>query len=123
MFDSKFDLWLENYGFGYDESSDDYNIVAEVMIWGEDEYNPVVKIYSLKMNCWKIAGKSLMEDDDTFEKGGKFVNGKLHWARRVDEGTDARLDIISFNLGSESEGVVEQPMFTAANHFTRDWEF
>ncbi|KAL0403429.1 UNVERIFIED_CONTAM: putative F-box protein [Sesamum radiatum] len=70
-------------------------------------YESRVKVYSLRANSWKRI--LVFKDGLPFDDTGKFVSGKLHWGRRV--GFNSRWEIVSFDLGSEVCGTVEQPRY------------
>ncbi|KAL8538570.1 hypothetical protein ACS0TY_000549 [Phlomoides rotata] len=74
------------YGFGYDESSDDY-----------------------KTNSWKTL-KDEQDSDIQFEGGGTFASGNLHWVT-------GNREIVSFDLKSEVDGMVEQPSYPKGDIF------
>ncbi|KAF3664066.1 hypothetical protein T459_07968 [Capsicum annuum] len=98
------------YGFGYDESSDDYKVVGCI----EDRINLVpqaeVEIYSLKSDSWR--SKDDVPDGVLLSKPCKCVNGKLHWINNNKES-----NIISFDLADEKWGKVELPRYREGNLF------
>ncbi|KAL8544315.1 hypothetical protein ACS0TY_004741 [Phlomoides rotata] len=107
-FDNKMKLkngLITKYGFGYDELNDDYKVFGVLFEFCELGIRFAIrKVYSLRTNSWNdIKGK----DDFSFDNGGKYVNGKLHWGRLL---TNKRV-IISFDLNSYENGVVELPSF------------
>ncbi|KAL7081115.1 hypothetical protein ACP275_14G019300 [Erythranthe tilingii] len=94
------------YGFGYDESNDDYKIVCnKASPWNR---NPNLSrmnhtlMYSSKTNSWKKI--------ENFPKSlcvcgsGKFVAGRLHWLCRMDG-----FEIICLNLTEEKYKIVGVP--------------
>lgn len=89
-------------GFGYEESNDDYKVVAiSYCVFDAGPYK--VEIFSLKANAWRR-----IEDFDFGNPvchSGKYVNGKLHWL--VDN--DGIVDIFSLDLSSETFGKVGTP--------------
>ncbi|GFQ08541.1 F-box/kelch-repeat protein at3g23880 [Phtheirospermum japonicum] len=84
------------WGFGYDESSDDYKVVGVFCVFGnEGLYESVVKIYSLRADSWKsIEGfEGGVPLDDSATRGGS----EFKW------------NIVSLDLRTEDYGTVEQP--------------
>ncbi|GKA84130.1 F-box associated domain containing protein [Tanacetum coccineum] len=93
-----------DYGFGYDESADDYKIV-EVSIVKK------VNIYSLKTGKWnKLGGFSCVV---LLNGCGKFSNGALHW---VMLDSSNRWRIVSLDLAKETYGEVFQPEYDGKGH-------
>ncbi|KAL0340793.1 UNVERIFIED_CONTAM: F-box protein CPR1 [Sesamum radiatum] len=96
------------YGFGFDECNDDYKVLGIFSgFCTAGRYETRVKVYSLRANSWKRI--LVFKDGLPFDDTGKFVSGKLHWGRRV--GFNSRWEIVSFDLGSEVCGKVEQPRY------------
>lgn len=101
-------LFITKYGFGFDEVNDDYKVVGVLSgFCSGGRYESVVKIYSLRHDSWKMI--DVFKDGLPFDDNGRFVNGKLHWGRRF--GMDSKWEIVSFDLGSEVCGKVEQPSY------------
>ncbi|OIT27853.1 PREDICTED: F-box/kelch-repeat protein At3g23880-like [Nicotiana attenuata] len=105
--------WFK-YGFGYDESNDDYKIVGIFRNHDNERLHHVeIKIYSLKSNSWR--SKSDIPDEMRFFETGKFVNGKLHWAGELHWPNNwafhKNWNIISIDLADEKWGKVEQPRY------------
>ncbi|KAK4403833.1 F-box/kelch-repeat protein [Sesamum angolense] len=99
-------LFITKYGFGFDECNDDYKVLGIFSgFCTAGRYETRVKVYSLRANSWKRI--DVFKDGLPFDDTGKFVSGKLHWGRRV--GFNSRWEIVSFDLGSEVCGKVEQP--------------
>ncbi|XP_070041551.1 F-box/kelch-repeat protein At3g23880-like [Nicotiana tomentosiformis] len=83
----KNNLHYTTYGFGYNESQDDYKVVkvdGSRRAYGFRGFEHVnnVSIYSLRTNSWKsilekFPGVFFCRDP------AKFVNGKLHWTKVV----------------------------------------
>ncbi|XP_076891867.1 F-box/kelch-repeat protein At3g23880-like [Bidens hawaiensis] len=70
--------WYVLYGFGYDESTDDYKVV-ELYNRFIEPCETFIKIYSLKGGNWKNI--DVCPHRYSFSDGhGKFCNGALHWA-------------------------------------------
>uniref|UniRef100_M1C447 F-box domain-containing protein n=1 Tax=Solanum tuberosum TaxID=4113 RepID=M1C447_SOLTU len=63
------------YGFGYDESRDDYKAL---FIDDESDLTYVVNIYSLRTDSWKTLHDQL-KGVFLINLPAKFVNGKLYW--------------------------------------------
>ncbi|MFQ6632338.1 hypothetical protein Gotur_008664 [Gossypium turneri] len=89
------------YGFGFDASVDDYKVV------GVFSYRSIVKVYSLRTNCWRRI------QDFPFEvfsnEAGKHVDGTLNWA--VFSGQDGDFSIVSLDLAQETYKEVTQPCY------------
>ncbi|KAL0452212.1 UNVERIFIED_CONTAM: F-box/kelch-repeat protein [Sesamum latifolium] len=101
-------LFITKYGFGFDECNDDYKVLGIFSgFCTAGRYETRVKVYSLRANSWKRI--DVFKDGLPFDDTGKFVSGKLHWGRRV--GFNSRWEIVSFDLGSEVCGTVEQPRY------------
>ncbi|KAI3452957.1 hypothetical protein Pfo_009620 [Paulownia fortunei] len=96
------------WGFGFNESDDDYKVVGIFCVFGNAGVNEsIVKIYSLKTNSWKRIEdfKGGVPLDDS----GKFASGKLHFPATPGIDLDFRWNIVSLDLKSEVYGMVEQP--------------
>ncbi|KAK8281192.1 hypothetical protein V6Z11_D09G225500 [Gossypium hirsutum] len=89
------------YGFGFDASVDDYKVVGVFC------YPGIVKVYSLRANCWRRI------QDFPFEvfsnEAGKHVDGTLNWA--VFSGQDGDFSIVSLDLAQETYKEVTQPCY------------
>lgn len=108
------DGYISKYGFGFDESSDDYKVYAIFSgIRFNSMYQAIPKVYSLKADSWKR--NELLEDDSPFDAEGKFACGKLHWNRKSE--LTSRWDIVSFDLKSEVFGIVEQPSYVEGDFY------
>ncbi|KAL1542525.1 F-box/kelch-repeat protein-like protein [Salvia divinorum] len=106
--DMKRGLFITKYGFGYVEANDDYKVVGFLSgFCNGGRYESVVKIYSLRHDSWKVI--DVFKNGLPFDDSGKFVSGNLHWGRRF--GVDSKWEIVSFDLGNESRGVVNEPSY------------
>lgn len=106
------------YGFGYDESNDDYKVVGVLCIERKHIVHHVeVEIYSLKSDSWK--SKDDISDGVELIKPCKFVNGKLHWVNNLIGGFHKYRNIISFGLTDEKWGKVEQPHYGGRDFFLK----
>ncbi|GFP85584.1 F-box protein cpr30 [Phtheirospermum japonicum] len=79
------------WGFGYDESSDDYKVVGIFCVFrNEGLYESVVKIYSLRVDYWKnIEGFEGGVPLDNFEKfTSEKIYGLMSRRRHLDGFTD-----------------------------------
>ncbi|KAL8538632.1 hypothetical protein ACS0TY_000594 [Phlomoides rotata] len=71
------------YGFGYDESSDDYKVFVIITLsCSPNVYRAISRLYSLKSNSWKTL-KDKQDSDIQFEGGGTFASGNLHVIERL----------------------------------------
>ncbi|KAL7109503.1 hypothetical protein ACP275_06G179200 [Erythranthe tilingii] len=68
------------YGFGFDESNDDYKVFCGFSNRGRG--GTFAKIYSLRADSWKRI-EFFEEDGFGLDATGKFVSGKLHWGSGV----------------------------------------
>ncbi|XP_076948097.1 F-box/kelch-repeat protein At3g23880-like [Bidens hawaiensis] len=111
----KIELGYVRYGFGYQESTDDYKVV-ELSRRLEDitKQETMVRIYSLKNGNWKEIGAfphGLRLDDFG---PSSFCNGALHWIAGKDLGTRI---IVSLDLANETYGEVLQPVYDAGHKY------
>ncbi|XP_076882889.1 F-box/kelch-repeat protein At3g23880-like [Bidens hawaiensis] len=98
------------YGFGYEESGDDYKVVEISCVFKDRaKYCTTVRVYSLRCGNWNKI--------DAFPHGiplddsGKFANGVLHWAASKDFGSTYSWMIVSLDLATETYGEVLQPVY------------
>ncbi|XP_057486624.1 F-box/kelch-repeat protein At3g23880-like [Actinidia eriantha] len=98
------------YGFGCDESSDDYKVVVILCFLGSGGlYETKVKVYALRTNSWRRIGD--FSYGIPLDDSGKFVNGSLHWAASGNLGANYSWVIVSLDLAKETYGEVEQPNY------------
>ncbi|KAJ8547110.1 hypothetical protein K7X08_010696 [Anisodus acutangulus] len=96
------------YGFGYDASNDDYKVV-KIFSFPKDEgkCENMVQIYSLRTNSWKMS--------KGFDSGyinahsGVSLNEALHWEVSHCHGSGANSEIMTFDLATETYGVMALP--------------
>nr|XP_027118411.1 F-box/kelch-repeat protein At3g23880-like [Coffea arabica] len=86
------------YGFGYDESNDDYKVYR---ILGSNQ--TWVDVYSQNMNSW---GRIDEFKGVLINQGVYFVSGKLHWSVGSTGGK-----IVTLDLTDGMHGEVEQPKY------------
>ncbi|KAK9072446.1 hypothetical protein SSX86_008880 [Deinandra increscens subsp. villosa] len=99
-----------NYGFGYEESTDDYKVVEICCVFKDRfRYKTFVRVYSLRNGSWKSIGS--FPHGMPFDYFGKFSNGALHWAASKDFGLSYSWTIISLDLLKETYGEVLQPVY------------
>ncbi|KAF6153726.1 hypothetical protein GIB67_000959 [Kingdonia uniflora] len=96
-------LKYPRYGFGYDESTNDYKVVSFQFYTGADCR---VCVYSLRNNSWRT-----FERDIPFvhQLPGILVNGNLHWIIRDREYFDLGKTLLCFDLKDEEFRVVSLP--------------
>ncbi|KAL8106237.1 F-box/kelch-repeat protein At3g23880-like [Apium graveolens] len=100
------------YGFGYDESEDDFKVVGIFCVFRNvGTYETEVKIYSSKSDVWRRIEEfpfGIPLDDS-----GKFANGALHWAASRDIRSDSPDSwiIVSLDVKRERYGEVAQPKY------------
>ncbi|EYU31660.1 hypothetical protein MIMGU_mgv1a022419mg, partial [Erythranthe guttata] len=117
------------YGFGYDDSTDDYKIVCVFVLGPMKQRRTTTEIYSWRTNTWKKI--------ENFEKGvlvrcnfelgmftkGKFVNGKLHWLTSPykedvydDDEYLNNWEIVGFDLAEEKYEIVGRPQYLSSHN-------
>ncbi|CAK8539348.1 unnamed protein product [Lathyrus sativus] len=101
------------HGFGYDHVRDDYKLIRyisffsvtdedEDMPWEDKSYEPLLMIYSLRSNSWRILEIDMLDirDFDYALPEGVYLNGVCHWLGTRDlYGNEACL--VSFDLSNE----------------------
>ncbi|XAR62780.1 hypothetical protein NMG60_11017653 [Bertholletia excelsa] len=98
------------YGFGYDESIDDYKVVGIFRIVGSGaSFETEVKVYTMRTNSWRKIGD--FPHGIPLDDSGTFANGKLHWAAIADTGSRYSWVIVSLDLAKETYGEVPQPSY------------
>ncbi|XP_076891844.1 F-box/kelch-repeat protein At3g23880-like isoform X1 [Bidens hawaiensis] len=104
--------WYVVCGFGYDESTDEYKVVAlsPNLIDGE----ALVRIYSLKDGNWKEIVVAYSHGFPSPEFGKLCINGVLRWPASTGHGSaSCSMTITSFDLVNETCGEVLQPVYDA----------
>ncbi|KAA8544562.1 hypothetical protein F0562_022579 [Nyssa sinensis] len=105
------------YGFGYDDSTDDYKIVGIYCVVGNvGLYETEVKIYTLRTDFWKRI------QDFPHGNSGKYANGALYWAVSFDAGSSYSWVIVSFDLAKEIYGEVAQPNYGGCPQPVLKWK-
>ncbi|CAA0829392.1 F-box/kelch-repeat protein [Striga hermonthica] len=104
------------YGFGYDQSTDDYKVVGFFRrLWDLSEV--VAKVYSLKTNRWKAVkgfkGRWLMDDT------AAFADGKLYWTANSYLEMKYGWNIDFLDLSTEEHGVLEMPSYVKSGFYSR----
>ncbi|KAH7857907.1 hypothetical protein Vadar_017790 [Vaccinium darrowii] len=96
------------YGFGYDESADDYKVAQVVHYLGTGGLEVEVKVYNLRTDSWRRIG----DFPDSWRTIGDFphrhhldglgthLKGVLHWFA----GTESDVIIVSLDLAKETYG-------------------
>nr|XP_043640119.1 F-box/kelch-repeat protein At3g23880-like [Erigeron canadensis] len=98
------------YGFGYDESTDDYKVVGISCVFRSGhKYDTKVKIFSMKAGNWKKLGD--FPQGIPLDDSGKFSSGALHWAASRDFGSAYSWTIVSLHLANGTYGQVSQPVY------------
>ncbi|XP_057503963.1 F-box/kelch-repeat protein At3g23880-like [Actinidia eriantha] len=94
------------YGFGYDESVDDYKVEGVVSGLGPEVLHKTeVKVYSLRTGSWRRIGDF---PHGCFLIGlGKLLNGAFHWVACTN-GIVPRI-VVSMDLGTGRYGEVLEP--------------
>ncbi|KAL1558848.1 hypothetical protein AAHA92_09263 [Salvia divinorum] len=103
-----------SYGFGYDELHDDYKVVEvsgdKCQLTGE--YETQVKIYSVRINSWKIMSNWPLRY--SCYGTGKFMYGAIHWS--------VCSFIVSHDLATDSLVQLPMPNFDDNDDFRLDVE-
>ncbi|KAI8537930.1 hypothetical protein RHMOL_Rhmol09G0062400 [Rhododendron molle] len=100
------------YGFGFDESNDDYKVVLTFCDSdGGVSSERKVMVYTLRTDSWRqIGGFSC---DVPFGVIGKFLNGSIHWVARDNSGSSYFSVIVSLDLEKEMYNDVLLPNYGA----------
>ncbi|XP_058203833.1 F-box/kelch-repeat protein At3g23880-like [Rhododendron vialii] len=97
-------MWLHVYGFGYDESIDDYKVVVVFHVrFKYMQSQNRVAVYTSRTDSWRRIGDCPHCLDRTCL--GKFASGALHWIPIV----RSKDIIVSLDLARETFGEVSQP--------------
>ncbi|XP_047335429.1 F-box protein CPR1-like [Impatiens glandulifera] len=100
------------YGFGYDNTNDDYKVVRVVVVL-DVVINYDVKVYSLRSNSWHMADKFPNQYPNLSGIGNPIAGGAMHW---ISLDADLNRSILAFDLGLETYRVIQNPVY-------RDLEF
>ncbi|KAM3289620.1 hypothetical protein P3S67_017909 [Capsicum chacoense] len=106
-----------SYGFGYDESGDEYKIVVIY-----NEFKDIkVKIYSMKTDdTWRTIGD--FQEGSFINSSSKCVKGKLYWTSLSENnGYGVSRIIVSFDVANETWDRVEQPVYGEGRHHSDVW--
>ncbi|KAF3653988.1 hypothetical protein FXO38_15363 [Capsicum annuum] len=88
------ELFKTVYGFGYDELTDDYEVVEII----SPRSTCTISIYSVRRKCWK----RLSDSPKSVDEYCYLVNGALHWQAHNRESNDLPSSILSINLSTEA---------------------
>ncbi|XP_047335428.1 F-box protein CPR1-like [Impatiens glandulifera] len=102
----RFDKY-RTYGFGYDNTNDDYKVVRVVVVL-DVVINYEVKVYSLRSNSWHTANKFPNQYPDLSGIGNSVAGGAMHW---ISIDADLNRSILAFDLGMETYRVIQQPEY------------
>ncbi|XP_047335430.1 F-box protein CPR1-like [Impatiens glandulifera] len=95
------------YGFGYDNTNDDYKVVRVVVVL-DVVINYEVKVYSLRSNSWHRADKFPNQHPKLSGIGNPVAGGAMHW---ISVDADLKPSILAFDLGLETYRVIQDPVF------------
>ncbi|PHT67898.1 hypothetical protein T459_27385 [Capsicum annuum] len=104
----------ERYGFGYDQSNDDYKVVSVDYcsstndVFSTSNKRTVVSIYSLRSDSSSTVHDQLQEIY-LVNDSGKFVNGKIYWVSSTQFDDHNVRNIISFDVADETWESMELP--------------
>ncbi|THG05611.1 F-box/kelch-repeat protein At3g23880-like [Camellia sinensis] len=99
--------YFVSFGFGYDESIDDYKLVGMFCLGSQVSYRTEVNVYSVRTNSWRRIGE--FPYVITFDDSGKFANGALHWAVKGGDDLSNSWIIVSLDLAKETYKEVMKP--------------
>ncbi|XP_076948096.1 F-box/kelch-repeat protein At3g23880-like [Bidens hawaiensis] len=106
--------WYVVYGFGYDESTEEYKVVE--LSPNLTDREALVRIYSLKDGNWKEIVVAYAHGFPSPEFGKLCINGVLHWPASKGHGSaSCSMTITSFDLANETCGEVLQPVYDAGH--------
>ncbi|KAJ8755337.1 hypothetical protein K2173_019135 [Erythroxylum novogranatense] len=88
------------HGLGYNSSIDDYQIVFASKIKADGFRETGFNIFTLRTSTWRRI-QGLNSVAVSFEGPGTFWNGRLHWLRIIQNGTQRVFNIVSFDLQEE----------------------
>ncbi|XP_040373292.1 F-box/kelch-repeat protein At3g06240-like [Rosa chinensis] len=93
----------ELYGFGFDDSIDDYKVVCGEMYRDNGDVVTVFSVYTLKTGYWRVIEKQFpyRYARCRLSYSGILVNGALHWLMHRLGSPDRSLVIVSFLLAEE----------------------
>jgi len=92
------------YGFGYDNITDNYKLVAVTDIF---KTQTQVKVHTLGTNSWRLIDDEFPCFGDLSIGSGKFVSGTINWLVFICDST--LWSIVSLDLGTESYQEILQP--------------
>ncbi|MCI23821.1 F-box/kelch-repeat protein, partial [Trifolium medium] len=109
------DPYLKFHGFGYDHVRDDYKLIRHISFfhvtdededvpWEDRSYDPLLEIYSLRSNSWKILDIDMHDIanciyDSPREGAGVYLDGLCHWWGNYDSHNTGCL--VSFDFTNE----------------------
>ncbi|XP_047335427.1 F-box protein CPR1-like [Impatiens glandulifera] len=102
------------YGFGYDNTNDDYKVVR-VVVDQDIVLNYEVKVYSLRSNSWHTADKFPNQDPNLIGIRNSVAGGAMHW---ISVDADFNSSIIAFDLGLETYRVIQLPVCRDLDFYT-----
>ncbi|KAI3784536.1 hypothetical protein L1987_43635 [Smallanthus sonchifolius] len=101
---------LVKYGFGYDSSTDVYNVVS-ISFWdphSEHDTDMHASVYSLRNNSWRqLPNSHYGHDIRHITISGVLINQKLHWYATAHYGFSSI--IVAFSLANEEFNIIELP--------------
>lgn len=95
------------FGFGYDDTEDDYKVFTVV---GDSRYE--VSVYSSKCDCWRTSNGDFPFTKD-FISRGQFANGAVHWefsTEKMERKMEKKI-IASLDVKTEAYREVCQPKY------------
>jgi molecular chaperone HtpG len=118
------DPFFHFHGFGYDHVRDDYKVVRymsffnvtdedEDVPWEDRSYDPVLEIYSLRSNSWRILEIEMCDMpncdyDQPVTGSGVYMNGACHWWGNNDLYNSTGC-LVSFDLSNEVLSTTSMP--------------
>ncbi|XP_047333260.1 F-box protein CPR1-like [Impatiens glandulifera] len=101
------------YGFGYDNTNDDYRVVRTGLDRNDkgDIIDYHIQVYSLRSNSWHMPEK--FHHCPTYQEKFSIACGALHWTSENIE-DEKESWIVAFDLGTEKYRVIPQPEYSGS---------
>ncbi|KAL1197198.1 F-box/kelch-repeat protein [Cardamine amara subsp. amara] len=108
------DEFVVTYGFGYDESEDDYKVVA--LLQQRLQMKIEAKIYSMRQKLWRRSNTCFPSETVLADKSrsGIYINGTLNWAATH----SSSWTIISYDMSRDVFKKLHGPVCCSRGCFT-----
>ncbi|CAI8610243.1 unnamed protein product [Vicia faba] len=109
------------YGFGYDDSTEDY-LVVSMSHHDYDDPSLHLEYFSLKANAWEeVEGPHFSYTFDDEPKGGSLYKGAIHWLAYCDDlGSDV---IVAFDLMERKLSYMHLPRHSNGEQCSGLWVY